>query len=281
MDKCGEVTRFSVICANAKTLRTIQHHIWLKVHGASRFSFCRSLLYKAKCELSPIRPYPNGTITIGAARHFMAPRPSKKQRTAPKDLEDKPIQSSFDFVADNMVKTARNALSVVRNRFSYSATCFWLFIHCILGQSEKRRALTRKSIEERHDKEARKIEAHISALFDKRRQRVWVVLWLLLSLEPIMFGSTSFPSALKRVIRPLGIWSYLRTVLTRRWRAKLQVAQWQKLDALNKRRMHLEALILATMKSMERHTVTLCNDLSAIFEGRIEEIHGNPAVLQT
>jgi hypothetical protein len=45
--------------------------------------------------------------------------------------------------------------------------------------------------------------------------------------------------------------------------------------------MQLEGLILATMKSMERHTLILCNDLSAIFEGRIEDIKGNPAVLQT
>lgn len=58
-------------------------------------------------------------------------------------------------------------------------------------------------------------------------------------------------------------------------RTKLQVSQWEKLDALNKRRMRLESLILASMKSLERHTMNIASELSAMFEGRIEEIRGS------
>lgn len=56
---------------------------------------------------------------------------------------------------------------------------------------------------------------------------------------------------------------------------KIQIVEWEKLETLNKRRMELESRILSTMRSMERHTMNICNELSAIFEGRIEEIKGS------
>jgi len=56
---------------------------------------------------------------------------------------------------------------------------------------------------------------------------------------------------------------------------KIQIAEWEKLETLNKRRMELESRILSTMRSMERHTMNICSELSAMFEGRIEEIKGS------
>ena len=58
-------------------------------------------------------------------------------------------------------------------------------------------------------------------------------------------------------------------------RTKIQIAEWEKLETLNKRRMELESRILSTMRSMERHTMNICSELSAMFEGRIEEIRGS------
>ena len=65
------------------------------------------------------------------------------------------------------------------------------------------------------------------------------------------------------------------TRLTRFLRTKIQRAEWEKLETLNKRRTELESRILSTMRSMERHTMNICSELSAMFEGRIEEIKGS------
>jgi hypothetical protein len=64
--------------------------------------------------------------------------------------------------------------------------------------------------------------------------------------------------------------------LTQLHRAKIQKAQWDRLDALNRKRSALESLILASMRSIEQHTINICSELSAMFEGRIEELQEGP-----
>ncbi|KIN03957.1 hypothetical protein OIDMADRAFT_117759, partial [Oidiodendron maius Zn] len=95
--------------------------------------------------------------------------------------------------------------------------------------SEKRRAIKRISIEERHEKKMKDVGILLDSLFETRKHHV----------------------------------------------TKIQIVEWEKLETLNKRRMELESRILSTMRSMERHTMNICNELSAIFEGRIEEIKGS------
>lgn len=58
---------------------------------------------------------------------------------------------------------------------------------------------------------------------------------------------------------------------------KLQKAQWDRLDALNKKRSSLEALILTSMKSIEQHSANISNEMGAMFGGRIEEIQESSA----
>jgi len=52
---------------------------------------------------------------------------------------------------------------------------------------------------------------------------------------------------------------------------KIQKAQWDRLYALNKKRLSLEGQILASMKSIEEHTANICTNLSAVLEGRKAE----------
>jgi hypothetical protein len=58
---------------------------------------------------------------------------------------------------------------------------------------------------------------------------------------------------------------------------KCQKGQWDRLDALNKKRSSLEALILASMRSIEQHSVNISNEMGAMFCGRIEDIQENSA----
>jgi hypothetical protein len=53
---------------------------------------------------------------------------------------------------------------------------------------------------------------------------------------------------------------------------KSQKAQWDRLDTLNKKRSSLEALILASMRSIEQHSANISNEMAAMFGGRIEDI---------
>jgi hypothetical protein len=55
---------------------------------------------------------------------------------------------------------------------------------------------------------------------------------------------------------------------------KSQKALWQRLDDLNKRRQTLEGQILASMKSIEDHTINMTKEMAAVFKGRTEEITG-------
>ena len=53
---------------------------------------------------------------------------------------------------------------------------------------------------------------------------------------------------------------------------KYQKAQWDRLDALNKKRSSLEAFILASMRSIEQHSANISSEMGAMFGGRIEDI---------
>jgi hypothetical protein len=53
---------------------------------------------------------------------------------------------------------------------------------------------------------------------------------------------------------------------------KIQKAQWNRLNALNKKREALETQIVASMKSMEQHSANISNELSAMFVGRKEDL---------
>lgn len=53
--------------------------------------------------------------------------------------------------------------------------------------------------------------------------------------------------------------------------AKMQRSQWDRLGALNKKRMSLEAQIIVSMKSIEQHTANICSELSAMLDGRKED----------
>ncbi|TAQ88756.1 hypothetical protein B7494_g2912 [Chlorociboria aeruginascens] len=53
---------------------------------------------------------------------------------------------------------------------------------------------------------------------------------------------------------------------------KLQLAQWEKFDTLNKKRQLLEEHILSSMRSIERLTANFASEMIAVLEGRIEEM---------
>ena len=100
----------------------------------------------------------------------MAPhQPSKTQATAPNDSEEENVRlSSFDPVAEDVLRTARNVLSSVRIR-QYAQP--YLSSNQV-GQNEKRRALKRKSVAEKHEKEITDAAAQISSLFEANKHRV-------------------------------------------------------------------------------------------------------------
>ncbi|KAE9381291.1 hypothetical protein N431DRAFT_3459 [Stipitochalara longipes BDJ] len=54
--------------------------------------------------------------------------------------------------------------------------------------------------------------------------------------------------------------------------AKLQKAQWERLDALNKRREAIEAQINSSMRAIEVQTIHISSELGATYDGRNEEI---------
>jgi hypothetical protein len=54
---------------------------------------------------------------------------------------------------------------------------------------------------------------------------------------------------------------------------KYQKDLWIRLEALNAKRENLEQLILASMKSIEKHTLNIASEMDAILQGRIEEMH--------
>jgi len=54
--------------------------------------------------------------------------------------------------------------------------------------------------------------------------------------------------------------------------SKIQKAQWDRLDALNKKRVCLESRIIAHMKTIELQTSNISNELAAMFEGRKQDI---------
>ncbi|PMD39682.1 hypothetical protein L207DRAFT_25274 [Hyaloscypha variabilis F] len=53
---------------------------------------------------------------------------------------------------------------------------------------------------------------------------------------------------------------------------KLQNAQWEKLEALNKRREAIEAQINSSMRAIEAQTINISSELGATYDGRNEEI---------
>jgi len=53
---------------------------------------------------------------------------------------------------------------------------------------------------------------------------------------------------------------------------KLQKAQWDRLEALNKKRESIESQILTSMRTIEVHTMNISSELEATFSGRLEEI---------
>jgi len=50
------------------------------------------------------------------------------------------------------------------------------------------------------------------------------------------------------------------------------MAQWDRLVALNKRREAIETQINAGMKAIEVHTTNISSELTAMYDGRIEEL---------
>ncbi|CAG8980287.1 hypothetical protein HYALB_00008907 [Hymenoscyphus albidus] len=53
--------------------------------------------------------------------------------------------------------------------------------------------------------------------------------------------------------------------------SKLQASYWERLDALNNKREALEKAILASMKTMEGHTIVVAGYISHVLDGRLEE----------
>ncbi|KAG9245669.1 hypothetical protein BJ878DRAFT_500472 [Calycina marina] len=53
---------------------------------------------------------------------------------------------------------------------------------------------------------------------------------------------------------------------------KAQKQQWARLDALNKRRTAIEAQILASMKTIELHSANIISEMTAMFDGRVEDL---------
>lgn len=53
---------------------------------------------------------------------------------------------------------------------------------------------------------------------------------------------------------------------------KLQKAQWDRLDVLNKKREAIEAQINSSMRAVEIQTMNMNSELHATFSGRIEEL---------
>jgi len=47
---------------------------------------------------------------------------------------------------------------------------------------------------------------------------------------------------------------------------------WTRLEKLNTKREKLEQLILASMLSIEEHTITIAVQMEAVFAGRMEDI---------
>ncbi len=54
--------------------------------------------------------------------------------------------------------------------------------------------------------------------------------------------------------------------------SKAQKVLCGRLDALNKKRQNLERAILTSMKTIQIHTMNISSEISATFEGRMEEI---------
>ncbi|TVY37384.1 hypothetical protein LSUB1_G003436 [Lachnellula subtilissima] len=55
---------------------------------------------------------------------------------------------------------------------------------------------------------------------------------------------------------------------------KNQKALWTRLEKLNTKREKLERLILASMLSIEEHTINIAVQMEAVFAGRMEDIEG-------
>ncbi|TVY87054.1 hypothetical protein LAWI1_G004972 [Lachnellula willkommii] len=56
--------------------------------------------------------------------------------------------------------------------------------------------------------------------------------------------------------------------------SKNQKELWTRLDKLNTKRENLEQLILASMLSIEKHTINIAVQMEAVFAGRMEDIEG-------
>ncbi|TVY13224.1 hypothetical protein LARI1_G007821 [Lachnellula arida] len=56
--------------------------------------------------------------------------------------------------------------------------------------------------------------------------------------------------------------------------SKNQKELWTRLEKLNTKRENLEQLILASMLSIEKHTINIAVQMEAVFAGRMEDIEG-------